>query len=219
MATGDRRFSLKRILFGSISRKLIFYLVLASVFLSVIGVYILFRFSDAILTDMVSADLEAVAVSRTRHIETFLDAMKGRMTDFASDGKIKDCLYDLDNDIVDGCTPEELSRHLIQNKLPAVKGLYEVFALDELGRIAAATDVKRGSGEDLSMDPVFSEGRQDAFMKDIFFDSEYNHTGLAVSAPVMRDGEFVGVIVGKIQPEELYSILLEGTGELYLVNK
>ena len=35
----------------------------------------------------------------------------------------------------------------------------------------------------------------------------------------MRNGEFVGVIVGKIQPEELYSILLEGTGELYLVNK
>lgn len=224
MASSDKGSSLKRFLFGSISRKLVLFFMLAAVLMTSIGTYAFYRFSDAALTEEVDAHFTAAAASRAHHVESFIDALKGRMTDFASDGKIKDCLYDVNNDIVGGCTSGELSAHLVQNKLPAVEGLYEVFALDQEGKVAGATGRGGDIGRDFSTDALFIEGRQRAFVKDIQSDPASGRIGMAVSAPVMRNGEFVGVVAGRIDADGLYGILqdragLGETGEIYLVNQ
>lgn len=167
--------------------------------------------------------LKTATISRADHIITFLDAMKGRMVDFSSDGYIKNCLSALGGNEQINCAAGDLTAHLIQNKLPAVEGLAEVFTVNLEGRIVASTQKKR-IGVDATGDPSYSYGKKGPFIKDLYFSKTMGQNLLTVSAPVIRENELVGVVGGKIRPQKLYEILLHRsglgeTGEIYLVNK
>ena len=167
--------------------------------------------------------LHAIAHSRAIHLETFLEGEEKRVIDFSSDGKIKDCLYSLTNNL-DGCTYEELNNHLVINKLPTDENLYDIHILDTNGKIVGTTNPDEEAGEDFSKDLAFLEGKNVPYIKDIFYDEEFDRLGLSVSAPIMREDKFIGVMINKIKPDGLYKILLDRiglgeTGEIYLVNK
>ncbi len=186
------------------------------------GIYFNYIGSKQVLTEHISSHLESVAKSRAHHIETFMEMMKVRIIDFSSDGKIKDCLYSLTNNLT-GCTHEELNTHLTINKLSVDENLYEVFILDANGKVAATTNLEEEIGADFSKDLIFLRGKEESYVKDISFDDEFNQIGMAVSTPIIRENKFIGVVVNRIKPANLYEILLDRiglgeTGEIYLIN-
>ena len=177
----------------------------------------------ASLKRQVVSHLETAVVSRANHIKTFLEALRGRMIDFSSDGKIKDCLYDLELNNVDGCTADNLTEHLIKNKLPVLKEAFSVFTITLNGQIVSSTN-KEHIGIDISNDPCFIFGKEKPFIRDVYFSETLQQNILTISAPVIREGELVGVVAANIKTEPIYEILLDRTGlgesgEIYLVNK
>lgn len=101
---------------------------------------------------------------------------------------------------------ERLSSHLTVNKLPVDKHFYKVLALGINGVIVSSTD--DGSiGLDLAGDPIFLEGRSRPYVKNLSYDDVSNVKSLVLSAPVIRENEFVGVIVIKMLPDALMDIM------------
>ncbi len=174
------------------------------------------------IRDEIYNHLETAVQSRKHHIETFIEMMKGRMVDFSSDGYIKNCLSDLSVNRGGGCTSEDLTRHLTQNKLPAIKELVEVFTLDARGDVFASTE-KKNIGYNKSREPYFTQGSKRPFMGDVYFSDILKEPVMVISAPVMEGDTLLGVIGGKIRPAWLNDIVLQRdglgkTGEVYVVN-
>lgn len=151
----------------------------------------------------------AIAESRAEHIETYLESLEGRMVDFSSDGKIKDCLSDISRG-AGSCTKEAFSTHLLVNKLPAIEGLETVFALDTEGTVvgssAGSTGINKGS------EAYFLQGLNRPF---VTVDFKNKTAYLVVSAPVHRTTggpELLGVIVGEISTDSLGRIIKDRTG-------
>ena len=144
--------------------------------------------SQASLEKHIENHLQTAVKARAKHIETFLELKKARIIDFSSDGFIKNSLAALkDRDIDSIQVMDDLSEHLIVNKLPVDKEAYEVFVLDPNGKIVGTTNPGKEFGEDFSTDSLFSEGKKGAFIKDAFFDKEFEQNALALSAPVLKE--------------------------------
>lgn len=175
-----------------------------------------------VLKDEVLSHLSDLSVTTANNLNTFLELMKGRMIDFSSDGKIKDCLYYINNNSPE-CTKEMLTQHLTKNKLPAIETLIEVSAINPNGEVIAST-TKSEIGTDKSSEDIYTLGKQKARISDIKYYEPLSQNMIAISSPVMREGTLVGVIVGRIKPDQLFDILSKATNtsegkETYLVGK
>lgn len=186
------------------------------------GFSLSYYFSLRRIRDEIYNHLETAVQSRKHHVETFIGMMKGRMVDFSSDGYIKNCLSDFSAHRDDGCTSEDLTRHLTQNKLPAIKELVEVFALDAQGDIRASTE-QENIGHNKGREPYFTQGSKRPFMGDVYFSDTLKEPVMVISAPIMEGDTLLGVIGGKVRPAWLNDIVLQRdglgkTGEVYVVN-
>jgi C4-dicarboxylate-specific signal transduction histidine kinase len=155
--------------------------------------------------------------------ESFLKAKKARSIDFASDGFIKDSLERFKQGEDSQKINEELRQHLIFNKMSVEGDIYEVFVLDINGKVVATTNLEEEFGEDFSNDSMFMEGKNNPFIKDIGYDDEFKKIGMAFSAPVLSEGELLGVVVIRMDIKELTEIIgdisrLHETEEFYIVN-
>jgi len=107
----------------------------------------------------------------------------------------------------------------LQNTAQVGEYTYDIFVLDAKGTIVASSD-KEDIGEDKSNDPYFLRGKEGIFIKDAYISSNKQKETLAFSAPI----RFLGVVVFRISPEQLFKITtnrtgLGETGEVYLANK
>jgi len=123
------------------------------------GAGVFYYFSVKQIKTEVFHQLETVAVLRASYVETFLQEMKGRMVDFASDGYIKNCLSALGGNEAIECTAADLTDHLIKNKLSAIEGLSEVFTVNSEGKVVAST-IREPIGLDVREDPSFIYGKE-----------------------------------------------------------
>ena len=96
--------------------------------------------ANNVLIDKIHENLVKTVELKTQNIEIFLNMVKERITDFSFDNKINNCLYNIENNITDSCTAEELTKYLIKNKLLITKELSEVFVMDTRGIIIASTN-------------------------------------------------------------------------------
>jgi len=155
-----------------------------------------------------------------------LDGKKKIVVEFSSDSFIIDSL----NLLKDGGDfvqiGEDLSWHLVLNKLTTDRDIYEIIVLDTNGIIVGASNLKKKEvGEDKSNSELkFVEGKVKPFISDIFYDKEFNKNAFTVSAPIRPRGEFLGVIVTKMELSTLFDITtdrtgLGETGEIYITNK
>lgn len=204
-----------------ISSKICLSFLILAVVLTSVGVSITYLMYKDFLEYKINLHLRTITRSKKNHIETFIHMMKGRFIDFSSDGKIEDCLYNLNMNNSE-CTSESLSYHLKENKLPLIDELQKVFAIGLNGKIVASS-LSEDIGLDKKDEPYFVYGKEKPFIE-VHLSKTTNTIALTVSAPVIRQGEPVGVIIGKIKPDLLFDILVDRTGlgetgEIYLVNK
>lgn len=178
---------------------------------------------DAIAAGYVMKYLQSTGENRAEQVRLFLEGKQNRVIDFSSDGFIKNSLYDIKNGKNTKETMEKLSYHLTVNKMPVDGQFYKVLALGINGVVVASTD-KDSIGLDLAGDPVFLEGRNRPYVKNLSYDNISNVKSFALSAPVARENEFVGVIVIKMLPDVLINIVAKEnnfgkTIETYIINK
>ncbi len=95
--------------------------------------------------------LTAVAEAKKNNIETFLDAKKGRVVDFSSDGFIRDSMEIIDESPVAG-----LVAHLSKNKKPLDSDIEAILVLDRDGKVVASS-TERFIGKDMADQDVFTQ--------------------------------------------------------------
>ncbi len=171
-------------------------------------------------------DLWIIAEAYEGQVYLFLDKLKWRTEDFASDGLIKkqllrkmrrgkdalQCVSTTNNGGIDA-----LSKHLIKNKLPLCESITTIHVLALDGRVVASTN-KNELGVDLSKEDFFLKGKNSTSITENFT----SHNGLpeiAISTPIYgRDalqsaspnnngGKPVGVIVNFVQISRLNELL------------
>ncbi len=172
-------------------------------------------------------DLRIIAEAYEGQIYLFLDKLKWRTEDFASDGLIKTQLLRKtrgDRDALQGVSTTKnkravdiLSKHLVKNKLPLCKSITTIHVLTLDGRVTASTN-KDKIGMDLSKEDFFLKGENGASITENFT----SHNGLpeiAISAPIYgkdalqcvstnnNRGKPIGVIVNFVQVSKLNELL------------
>lgn len=178
---------------------------------------------NAIVTDYSMNLLSSIGESRAKQIKLFLEGKQNRVVDFSSDGFIKNSLYDIKHGRNKEEVMEKLSYHLTENKLPVDKHFYKVMTLGISGVVVASTD-DASLGADLAGDPVFLEGRTRPYVKSLSYDAASDVKSFVLAAPVLRENEFVGVVVIKMLPDVLMDIMTRennlGEGaETYIINE
>lgn len=193
---------------------------------SLIGSIILVSYSSSahnkIFEHQIYDNLKEIARISANHSETFLKGKKERVIDFASDGFIKNSLKKLQEDNSEKII-QELSEHLIDNKIVVDESFFEVFVLDALGKVVGTTYTQEKFGEDFSRDLIFTEGKKLPYIKESFYDKEFGRNSIAISAPILHKGEFVGVIVIKMSLNDLIKIITDAGefnkyGEIYVID-
>ncbi len=150
-------------------------------------------------------DLTAVAEAYKGQVYQFLEMLRRRAEDFASDGFIRERL----KEIVEGRVENVpiLNKHLVKNKMILDETIYKISILSLYGRVVAST-VDRDVGEDLSGERLFLLGQKATTIVEAK-DTDGVST-LAISTPVRarEGGQTIGVLVNFVRLSELSRLLL-----------
>lgn len=170
-------------------------------------------------------ELFGIVESNKLHITTFMDAKKGRVIDFSSDGFIRDSLEAINNggqsDIV-----LRLNKHLIVNKKPLDKHLAEIAVVDLDGVVVASTSgpllQKNILGQDIFDETVYKD-YGDTYISYSFNMPYMSRDCIYIAAPLTRrvGGDAIGVIINAYHIDVLNEITknrigLGKTGEIVL---
>ncbi len=141
-------------LFKSIKYKLIvFTLCISLIPISAItAIYYLNARSTA--EKQILQKLTAVAESKKMHIVSFIEAKKGRVIDFSSDGFIRDSLESISQREYQGYAGINLKGHLENNKKPLDPHIMAIAIVNMDGKIVASTNDAM-IGKDVSKQEIF----------------------------------------------------------------
>jgi PAS domain S-box-containing protein len=218
------------------------FLLTALVPLALLGSMIYFAAQRA-LEKQILDDFALVAEATEGHVNSFLDRMRERTSDFATDGFIRDAAEEIDRlapkDSKRADLGRSLNAYLEGNKLPLDPILRGILVIGPDGKIIAATD-ERDLGRDESGDDYFVHGLSGLYMSDVHRTDHGPAAGqpsVLVAAPLKsrKTGGAVGVIVNLYDGAELRRVLIghfqpgDGAGDaasprhksldVYLVNR
>ncbi|MBI5492308.1 MAG: EAL domain-containing protein [Deltaproteobacteria bacterium] len=185
---------------------------LIAVLIILLPIFITFIYSYSInkkqSKEQVLNDLTISAEAFEGEVYQYLEMSKRSALDFASDGYISSELERLLHKR--GKNVDDLSRHLVRNKLPLARHIHSIYVTDLKGKVVASTD-PRLLGSNMSGDESFMNGRQGLALTEKGIEFE-GRPGLLISAPVRgrTTGRPVGVLTNLIMLSELEKVL---TGE------
>lgn len=175
-------------------------------------------------------DFRAIAESRKLHVRTFMETIKGRTTNFSSDGFIRSTLEKItaESDVA-GETVNNLNKHLVVNKKPLDRFLRAIFITNMQGRVVASTDEKL-IGMDMSDCEEFEHGVHCGYgvacVSKPHYSPHLDANGLFVSSAVLDiiGVKTIGVLVNVYNLDCLGEVTasragIGETGEVYLVNR
>ncbi len=211
---------------GSLKVKLvILFLLIGLTPIAVVG-YTAWTSGRQTIEKSYKESLTAVAESREISSTLYLRSKIGRVTDFGSDGFVRDMGEKINQKGPDAKQlSEELSEYLLENKKPLDPELYTVHVMDLNGNVIASTDLSEVGQNKLDKN-YFIKGKEATHIKDVYYSTTLNKIALAISTPLRSPTtkEWIGVIVNRYHPDTLNEITVnrEGlgeTGECYIVNK
>lgn len=206
--------------------KLTVKLIIASVLTAIIPIailsYLSYDFAKQSLKNQALEDLVLTAEAKEGHLYSFMDAVKGRATDFSSDGFIRDSAKALQRPDIKPHryrgVQKALNAHLKRNKQPLDKSIRLISVIDLNGKVISSTE-DNNIGMDESKYEYFINGIKGVYLSDVyaphhFTASDYKYY-IAVSAPLTnkRTGALLGVIVNFYDTSVLNKIL---SGEFQL---
>ncbi|MBI3754047.1 MAG: cache domain-containing protein [Deltaproteobacteria bacterium] len=150
-------------------------------------------------------DLTFIAEGYEGQIYQFLEMSKRRVSDFSSDGFIRDQLKKISQGQKSAVEP--LNQHLIKNKMPLDKSIQAIYIISLNNRVAASTD-PFSVGKYTSIEHFLKSGKTGQTI----IESGAGFTGLPdleISAPITDriTGKLIGIIVNTVQLSELNKIM------------
>ncbi|MCX5715159.1 MAG: ATP-binding protein [Candidatus Omnitrophica bacterium] len=183
--------------------------------------YIIFKNN---LEKEIKTRLAVTTISRVNNIKTYLYMLKISVGQLSQSIVLQDFLI----------IPKESSQKIeafnqAMEELVRAKEsnlyIYEFLLLDINGKIIASTD-KNSIGLDKSSDAYFVGAQKQTYLKDAYYDEFLKKSLIGASSPVINSqtGEFIGVLMARVELDELNAIITERTGlgekgEIYIVNK
>jgi signal transduction histidine kinase len=215
-------------LFKSIKYKLIVFTLCISLIpiCAITAIYYLNARSTA--EKQILQKLTAVVESKKMHVVSFIEAKKGRVIDFSSDGFIRDSLETISQGRYQRTASINLKGHLDSNKKPLDPHIMAIAIVDMDGKIVASTNDAM-IGKDVSNQEIFikSIGKNygEAYVDQSYYAPYLNASCIFIAAPLTyRYGvETIGIIINAYDLASLSEITtnrvgMGETGEVYIVN-
>jgi len=168
--------------------------------------------------------LESVAQSRAFHIETLLEQKEKATIQFSASVVIEEFLLEDKSDSTYNTKLEKINKRL-SDTLNLYDSFYEIFILDENGKVVATTNPQEAIGTDFSSYLLFLNAKTEPYTSNLHYEKEHKKIGFVMSAPIKKEesGEFLGVLVIRLDGNILNEITtdktgLGETGEIYLIN-
>ncbi len=155
--------------------------------------------------------LKSMAHLRSDHIETFLAEEGQRAWDFSSDWLIRDSLSRMSEGENFSNVKNRLDKHLTSNIIGVDEDIYHLIVLDFEGNVAGTTSSDTVIENDFN-EEIFEKGKENLYVKEIFYDEEFRRNGIAFSAPVYDGNDFLGIVVVKRTPSGLINLVSEKIG-------
>jgi PAS domain S-box-containing protein len=229
------------ILFSSFSirTRLFFIIGLMLVAVAVNGL-IDFRLSRNYLQAQTLENLTLLADLQEGQVLNYLDSLKDRTSNFASDGFIREGLKKILSG--DRQAAVDLNRHLLENKQPLDPAIFGIHVMDLNGKVAASSQGNEVGREDMAMEEVFLQAKAarygTTFLSDVVADVHFGQSNIAImaTAPLsdqarkenigvimlfFKTAELADILTGKAQTQmgALSSWTRKKTMEMYLVNQ
>jgi signal transduction histidine kinase len=203
--------------FWSIKRKLLLF----TLFISPIPILIItmsfYLSARGSLEQQINQKMVAVAESKIRHVEDFLDSIKGRTIDFSSDGYIRNMLDMIEPEaLLEQDAPICLSEHLKNNKMPLDPGIVAIIVLNREGMVVAST-INSTISEDFSDQNEYLQITDNdiaILTHSPFLSVNLGINVIEVAVPVtsMKSGEITGIIINAYNEELINKITSNSKG-------
>ena len=216
-------------LFKSIKYKLIvFTLCISLIPISAItAIYYLNARSTA--EKQILQKLTAVAESKKMHVVSFIEAKKGRVIDFSSDGFIRDSLETIAHSGHQSNTVVNLKKHLKDNKKPLDTNIVAIVIVDLDGKVVTSTN-DAIIGKDVSEQEIFiksiDKNYGEAYVGQSYYAPYLNVNCIFIAAPLTSRymTETIGIIINAYDLTSLSEITtnrvgMGDTGEVLLGKK
>lgn len=211
---------------NSLLNKLMLLFLLVTLTAVVFMGYLSYETGRTAMQELLLESYENIALSKENSIAFYLREETVRVTDFSSDGYIRDTIDKINQTYPDADRiSDDLSNHLFINMKPLDPYIHEINVVDLNGKVVASTD-KKNIGRDASKDDLFIEGKKGVYIRDVHIHESTGETGFDTSAPVKSrtTQELVGVIFNHHGLTSLNAVTtnrkgMGESGEVYIVNK
>jgi hypothetical protein len=185
------------------------------------ALFYFYKQAEAVVTQQTEQRLDTAADLRGEDLVATISLIKIIVTDHANNAAVATCLAHIESG-GRACTSEILSGTLESTLKQDLPLHYFTAITDAKGIIVGSTDPKY-LGMDWSAQPAFSNHTTGGYFSDIGLDTDRAVAAAYVSAPIEKDGKFLGVYIEHIEATTLYALLqnktnLGDTGETFLVN-
>ncbi|MCK5108404.1 MAG: cache domain-containing protein, partial [Methanosarcinales archaeon] len=156
--------------------------------------------SEEITQEQVFIHLEATAQSRADHVETVLKGYKEITETLAAGNAFRDAV----DDSKEHTWRMEQSDRRIKSVIPAHDEISMIEVLDANGIVIASN--RDDVGLDKSNKDIFLNRQDEVYIKDLHTSLYTGNAVISITAPILLDGEFSGVLVINFDAErELFA--------------
>lgn len=221
----------------TIKQKTLLWFLIPSVLIAISTALFCYFYTRKVVERNIFDQLEIAAGELQVNVRVFLEAKKGRVLDFSSDGFIRDC-----TEVITGRSDsfqfyiESLNNHLVENKKPLDPDILEVLILDLEVKVIASTENSH-IGKDFSGDVCFSKTmKRGSCVSDLYYSPVFGQNAFTVSRLLLskEHRDPIGIIANRYSGNALNKIAfsriskesgeeergkgLGETGKTYIVN-
>lgn len=202
-------------------QKLVIVIEIVVVAFAVFGGGVAYVVSRKSLVDRINSQLESVSVLKEHSINGFIEEVKAEI-EYLGNGEetYKQLVLYLEekNPTAKKLVVEEME-HIYKEK----DIFTSIFLMNSDGMIVASTN-STDEGKIRSTEPYFLNSKDKTLVQDFYYDVAIGQTTLLIATPVKDAlGKFLGTVVGRINIEEISSLMVERSGlgksgETFIVN-
>ena len=201
-----------------IANKISLSFLITAIILTTVAVTVFYTSARNNMEKLIHDHLVTAVESRANHLETFLSEQK-QIIELLANGVIFTELLTADRDSAEYRRIFNRVKNRLDDAVKWHPEFVQIQLSDRAGRIIYGTD------EQLSnvIEGQHSEPLKEAHISDIHVPGDGGQPQMTITAPVVGNGDILGVIAAKTSLEELFKILKDRTGfgetgELYLIN-
>lgn len=170
-------------------------------------------------------NLAAAVVSRSNHIETYLEMLETSVRQVSKSAVLENSLKISGKEDPRQADAFAQAMTRLKRTEEVDPAIAEFLLMDVTGKVVTSSS-ESSVGLDMSTDSIFLAGQKGTYIKDVYYSEIHKEPLMAVSVPFLdsQTNELLGVLAAKVRLNDLNNIVAEktgmgDTGEIYIVNK